>query len=404
MNENGAMRVLLCTRGSSGHVGPLAVFGRACARAGHEVLVTAHRGQAANVERAGLPCAPLDDPPPESWMPRMGEVATIPVADAHALMIREFFGGVDVQATLGGLRALVESWRPEVIVRESWEFASTLVADLHGVPLARVGLGTAAVEEETIGLVAGSLDAARASLGLPPDPEGERLRAAPYLTAVPELLEEPGAVVAAHRFREPAGPSGGDGLGDWWADGDAPLVYLTFGSVTAAPHLPYYPGLYRSAVEALAGLPARVLLTVGEDRDLGELGPLPANLHAERWVPQGAVLPHAAAVVCHGGHGSTLGALAAGLPVVVLPLFSLDQDANGAAAQHAGAGVVVGTAMETRLALEVPSPEAVAGIGPAVEQVLSDGELRGGAERVAAAIAALPPVEEAVGLLEALAA
>ena len=394
------MRVLLCTRGSSGHVGPLAPYGHACVRAGHEVLVTAHRGLAANVQRTGLECVPLDDPPPESWMPRLGEAARLPVADAHALMIREFFGGVDVQATLGGMRGLVESWRPDVLLRESWEFASTLVADLYELPLARVGLGTAAVEEETIGLVAGSLDAARAALGLAPDPAGDRLRAAPYLTAVPEMLEEPGTAAGGHRFREPAGAAA-DGLGDWWEDRDAPLVYLTFGSVTAAPHLPYYPALYRSAVEALADVPARILLTVGEDRDLGELDPLPANVHAERWVPQAAVLPHAAAVVCHGGHGSTLGALAAGVPVVVLPLFSIDQDANGAAAERAGAGVLVGTEIASRLALEVPAAD---GLGPAVERVLADDALRAGAAQVAAAIAALPPVDEAVGLLRALAA
>src|SRR4051812_48903601 len=124
----GEMRVLLCTRGSSGHVTPLAAFGRACARAGHEVLVTAHRGLAANVERTGLPCAPLDDPPPEAWMPLLPEVAQLPVTEAHERMIRDFFGRVDIDATLPGLRGLAESWRPDVIVRESWEFASTLVA------------------------------------------------------------------------------------------------------------------------------------------------------------------------------------------------------------------------------------------------------------------------------------
>ena len=35
------MRVLLTTRGSSGHVTPLAPFGHALLRAGHEVLVAA---------------------------------------------------------------------------------------------------------------------------------------------------------------------------------------------------------------------------------------------------------------------------------------------------------------------------------------------------------------------------
>jgi hypothetical protein len=403
MNDNGAMRVLFCTRGSSGHVTPLAAFGHACVRAGHQVLVTAHRGLAANVERTGLACAPLDDPPPESWMPMLSEFAQTPVAEAHERMIGDFFGRVDVGATLPGLRSLVESWRPDVIVRESWEFASTLVAEVHEIPLARVGLGTAAVEEDTIALVAGSLDAFRAWLELPADPRGERLRAAPYLTQMPEQLEEPGVAMPAHRFRErrraPAA-----GLGDWWPRTGAPLVYVSFGTVTAGSHLPYYPALYRSAIDAVAELPARVLLTVGEDRALEELGPLPENVHVERWVPQAAVLELASVVACHGGHGSTLGALAAGVPLVVMPLFSMDQDANGAAVERAGAGVVVGTALGTRRALEVPSPEAVAGLGGAIERVLGDDAYRRGAGRVAAEMAALPPVDAAVDVLADLSA
>jgi UDP:flavonoid glycosyltransferase YjiC (YdhE family) len=46
----------------------------------------------------------------------------------------------------------------------------------------------------------------------------------------------------------------------------------------------------------------------------------------------------AAAVVCHGGYGSTLGALRHGVPLVVMPLFSSDQWVNAAAVARAGAG------------------------------------------------------------------
>ena len=88
------------------------------------------------------------------------------------------------------------------------------------VPLACVALGTGGVEEESIRLAAPSVDAARFELGLPPDPDGDRLRATPYLTVLPELLEEPGAITA-HRFRHPAPSGGADGLGDWWPDRDA---------------------------------------------------------------------------------------------------------------------------------------------------------------------------------------
>jgi UDP:flavonoid glycosyltransferase YjiC (YdhE family) len=395
------MRILLTTRGSAGHVTPLVPFGHAGLRAGHEVLVAAQGQHAGNVERAGLPFAPFGEPPPEQWMPLLAEFARMDLERANDAMIGEYFARLDTAAALPGLRAIVEEWRPDVIVRECWEFASTLVAEQRGIPVVRVALGLAATEELTIGLVASALDDARAGLGLPPDPAGERLRETPYFTMIPEALEDPAVPGprSVHRFRH-AVADDAPPLDDWWPGNDDPLVYLTFGSVTAGAHLPYYPALYRAAIEALAPLPVRVLLTIGDRRDPAELGPLPANVHIEEWVAQDAVAPHAAAIVGHGGHGTTLGALAHGVPLVVVPLFSTDQWANAAAVERAGAGLALDA--ERRAVLGVPGPETMDALGPAVRRVLAEPSHRGEAQRIAAAMRALPPADAAVDALAAI--
>jgi UDP:flavonoid glycosyltransferase YjiC (YdhE family) len=397
------MRILMATRGSAGHVLPLAPFAHACLRAGHEVVVAAQRQHRANVERAGLACSPVDDPPADEWMPLMEDFGRLGIDAATARMVGDFFGRIDVSAALPGLRAIVDQWRPDLVVRESWEFASALVAERHGIPLVRVGLGLAAFEELSIGWAAASVDEARAEIGLPPDPAGDRLRDTPYLTMVPEPLEDAAAPTPriAHRFRAGT-PGGAPPLADWWPGNDDPLVYVTFGSVTAAPHLPYYPALYRDAIAALAPLPARVLLTIGDDRDQGELGPLPPNVHVERWVPQDAVAPHAAAIVCHGGYGSTLGALVHEVPLVVLPLFSGDQWATAAAVARAGAGVALDAERDTRGVLDLPSRDTLDGLGAAVQRVLGDAGYRREARRIAGAMQALPPVDAAVDTLAAV--
>ena len=85
---------------------------------------------------------------------------------------------------------------------------------------------------------------------------------------------------------------------------------------------------------------ARVLVTVGRHADPAELGPLPANVHVERWVAQASVMPHAAAMVAHGGAGTTLAALAAGVPLVLLPL-SADQPINARRVAELGAGLAL---------------------------------------------------------------
>ena len=73
----------------------------------------------------------------------------------------------------------------------------------------------------------------------------------------------------------------------------------------------------------------------GRDGDPASLAPWPANATVERFVPQVDVLPHCSVVVSHGGSGTTYGALAHGLPLLMLP-HAADQFDNVAAARAAG--------------------------------------------------------------------
>jgi MGT family glycosyltransferase len=131
-------------------------------------------------------------------------------------------------------------------------------------------------------------------------------------------------------------------------------------------------------------------VTVGRDRDPADLGPLPGNVRAERWVPQRRVMPHAAAMVCHGGFGTVRMALASGVPMVVLPLFA-DQPHNARRIAELGAGI----ALERGQA-------GIAELAGAVEVVLDDLFYRAAAARVAAEVRTLPPVDAAPYVLRGL--
>ena len=152
-----------------------------------------------------------------------------------------------------------------------------------------------------------------------------------------------------------------------------------------------FPGLYRAAIEQLAGVDARVLVTIGRDRDPAELGPLPAGIRVEQWVPQRDVMPHAAAMVCHGGFGTTRMGLSAGVPMVVIPSFA-DQPFNARRVAALGAGI----------ALE-GGPEAMSRLGDAVHVLLDDRTYREAAQRIADDVRTLPSVDEAPAFLAELA-
>ena len=139
------------------------------------------------------------------------------------------------------------------------------------------------------------------------------------------------------------------------------------------------------------------------ERAVDDLGDVPDNVHVETWVPHDDVAARADLIVCHGGFGSTLGALAHGVPLVVLPFFSSDQWANGRAVARAGAGICLDADGETRNVLELPPASALAELPGHVEDVLAQDAYRRHAERIAESMRALPPVDRAVEVLEAVA-
>ena len=121
------------------------------------------------------------------------------------------------------------------------------------------------------------------------------------------------------------------------------------------------------------------------------IGAIPANVHVEGWWPQEQVMAHAAAMVGHGGFGTTLLGLASGVPMVVVPLFA-DQPYNARRVEAIGTGI----------ALE-GGPAAIDGLRGALQRVLSDDSYRMQARCIADEIADLPSVAESVPFLEQVA-
>src|SRR5215831_16073142 len=64
----------------------------------------------------------------------------------------------------------------------------------------------------------------------------------------------------------------------------------------------------------------------------------PHNVTVTRWARHADVLPHCSAVITHGGHGTVMKTLIAGVPLIVVPL-GRDQPDNAARVLYAGAGI-----------------------------------------------------------------
>lgn len=154
----------------------------------------------------------------------------------------------------------------------------------------------------------------------------------------------------------------------WSPDDQGPLVLVGFSS-TFQNQGP----VVRNVVKALAGLPVRALVTLGEmlpDTEVSSSG----QVVVVRSAPHQEILKTAALLVTHCGHGTTMKALAAGVPMVCMPM-GRDQDDTAARVVHAGAGV--------RLKPGAP----VKAIARAVRQVLDNPSFRASAQRLREAMA-----------------
>jgi UDP:flavonoid glycosyltransferase YjiC (YdhE family) len=303
------------------------------------------------------------------------------------------FARIDAQAALPGMLEAVERWRPDVVVRESAEIASIAAAERAGVPHVHVCIGMHEVASRFATTIGEPLEQLGAMAGLSEGRMTTALTDETVLSLVPDLLDDPTGEAPDHarsfkRFHQPGDVQVDDRPASW-GDPGIPLVYVTFGTVVGS--LPPFAGAFREALDALADLEASVLMTVGRRVDPDALGPLPKNTQVEQWLPQETVLAHASALLGHGGFGTTMGALAAGVPQVVAPIFTFDQVVNG---DHVAA---VGAGLTTSIGDDVVSRGAAQ-----VTRILHDPGFAEGARRVAAALRELPSPTEAVQLLAGL--
>jgi UDP:flavonoid glycosyltransferase YjiC (YdhE family) len=380
------VRVLVATTAGAGHFGPITPFARALRDAGHDVVVTAPASFAAAVERAGFGHLAFADGDRAAQGAVFASLPGLSNQEANAIVVHEVFARINGGAALPGMRAAVAEWRPDLVLRDPSEFASYVVATEAGVPYACVSVGLLEFDD----VILPGIDAPLADLGMTGG--GAGLLSEPCLSLLPEVFDPPPAPGSrtVRRFRDPAVSAATESLPDWWEGSEDPLVYVSFGSVAASIGL--FPELYQQVVDALADLPVRVLLTTGESGEPDEIRPCPANAHVEKWWPQQAVMPHAAAVIGHGGMGTTMAGLAAGVPMVVLPIFA-DQPFNARRVEALGAGILVDG-----------GPAGVGAIAAALTEVLRDASYRQQACAVRDAVRALPEVAEAVPFLEQIAA
>jgi UDP:flavonoid glycosyltransferase YjiC (YdhE family) len=366
------VRFLFTFAGGRGHLDPLLPVARAARAAGHAVAFTGTPRVVEVAAADGFPAFPTYAAAPED-RPRRVPLRPVDRAREDEVLCDVFAGRLARRRATGVLARCAE-WDPDLLVCDEVDFGAMVAAERLGLPHATV-LVIASAEFVRAEVVAPPLDALRAEHGLAADPELAMLRRDLVLSPFPSSLRPPPPGALA--FRPAAFES---------APGAEPLVYFTLGTVFNLEA----GDLYTRVLAGIATLPVEVVVSVGAGIDPAELGPQPGHVRVEQHVDHAALLPRCSAVVSHGGSGTLVGALAHGLPSVLLPLGA-DQPLNADRAAQLGVARVLD-------AIEATPADVCA----ATAAILDERAYRDAARRIAEEIAALPGPESAVELLERL--
>ena len=163
-----------------------------------------------------------------------------------------------------------------------------------------------------------------------------------------------------------------------------PLVFCSLGTLQGSRR-----ALFQTMAAACAAVGARAVIGHGGGLTAAEEAALPGDPLVRAFWPQQAVLRHCAAAVLHGGFNTVLDALAAGMPIVALPI-AFEQPGTAARIAYAGAGRVLSprglTASVLALALRGVMTEP--SYRAAARRIGDEMAASGGAHRAAAQVSA----------------
>lgn len=392
----------MSTWGWRSHLYCLVPVGWALQAAGHEVRVASHPSMAQAISSAGLAAVPLgaDLDFATEFGGRMGKVGRLdqdgrrPVGpggtkepDGTLEPAITADGGVVrfAAALVGDLVEFGRSYRPDLLIWEPFNLAASVAAAALGVPgvlqlwgpdssvtlrldkqtvvgplAARFGLGAA--EVSLTGTL--MLDPVPPPMQVPLSGPSEPVRFVPYngTAVVPGWLRRP----ARH-----------------------PRVCVTAGTMMAGAGLAGRMDL-TGIIRSVAELDVEVVLAV-DPAQQACLGQVPDNVRlADAPLALRLVLPSCAALVQQGGAGTTMTALAYGVPQLILPQVS-DQHFNGERLAATGAG--------TWLAPEQASSGQIRDL---VGELIGDGHWRERAALMRERVRQMPAPAAVVPVLTAL--
>jgi MGT family glycosyltransferase len=397
-------RFLFSTAPLPGHLdwGGLLETARLLQDRGHDVLWASGAAVAPVLEQANIRVALV---PIAFQIPTSNYAESVDKAESYALAVRRtlsvWLQEDQVAAACDAHLRLIAEWQPDAVIADPMVLAAALAAEAGDLPLAACGYpGPLMVVQPTrhtapiITDFFDTLNRLRNRIGLPacdPSPAPDLLFRAPDLHLVffsHEWFERynphpsPGA-----QFVGGSVPPSRIAPPPWIADlpADRPLIVVADSTVYGPPS-----SQLALVFEAIGKLGAYGIIG-GSPQKRAAFEPLPEYICWQEWVPYDYVLPHAAALVHHGGMGTTHAGIRHGVPQLVTPA-AVDQFIHAQGVMDTGIGIAI-----------PPGRVSSAVLALGLENLLNNPDYRSAATKQRAHFAQLGGIDRAATLLVDLA-
>ena len=384
------MRFLFSVQPAASHLQPLVLVGIELLSLGHEVAVVCSRLFCGVVEDFGFKAIPagLDwlRAEPERYFPQL---CLVPPQERYAWILSNVYSDRAARCLIPELLDLCATYRPDVVLRDQMEFASCLVAERLNIPHVSYGYGLGFLQADQE-IVRPRLAQLRSEFNLPPDDRFSTLFRHLRLEFAPRsyLGQAAHGRGVTHHIRAPIADCPPNTPSPAWIRqlGRRPVVVATLGNTYNRT-----PGIFEAIIAALAGEAIDLIFMIGRNRRREEFGDVPANVRIEQYVPLSLLLRHADVMICHAGFNTIFTSVAAGTPLVLIPI---DSDKPAGAQRCAQLGL--GLQLDSR---QLRPDE----LRDAVRRVLGDPRYRRAVAAFRRELEALPDATDAASLLEAVA-
>lgn len=369
------MRVLAVAVPASGHVNPLLPLVGALVAQGDEVVVASGEDPGGAIARTGATHVEAGGKELR-WIETLrSRVRGFP-GDGLApervnhYFVPRVFADIATVDMIDDVVACGRTFAADLVLFETYAFAGPLAATILGVPAVH-HLISPMLPHDVMELANDALSPLWRSFDLPAPGYGGAYQGLTIEVTPPSLepLSVPaGESIGLRPAPAPLRPS---------EPAEPPLAYITLGT--------FFGGnteVFRSVLDGLTGEDIDVVVTVGADNDPALLGPVPDNASVERYIPQAELLPGCSVVVHHGGSGTMFGAVAHGVPQVVIPQGA-DNFVNGERVERCGVGLSI-----------LPADLNPAEVRRCVRAVLGDAAFTVKAGELEREVAAMPGANE----------